>query len=220
MPVGNPDARAVRNYRRLHASQFVGWNKTAYNLPDNSMTYRGGVIPARDLASILGDLPGAVAGRFACVMLQGDAVDTIAQTGGVGAVRKDMSKMSLAFGAAYLGPAHEERTILMLAHRPALGRSIEARPTGTGIVFGFRVEERSATADAAIHPVTLLLRIRMTERPLGSMLARYSKLFRSERLATLLIGFDGIAGFHGVCVQVFAHGRELFLFPCVGSFQI
>ena len=62
-------------------------------------------------------------------MLQGDAVDTIAQTGGVGAVRKDMPKMSLALGAAYFGPAREERTILMLAHRFALGRSIEARPT-------------------------------------------------------------------------------------------
>ena len=65
----------------------------------------------------------------------------------------------------------------MLAHRPALGRSIEARPTGAGIVFGLRVEERSAAADAAIRPVTLLLRIRMTERPLGFILARYSKLF-------------------------------------------
>jgi hypothetical protein len=52
----------------------------------------------------------------------------------------------------------------------------------------------------------------MTERPL----ARYSKLFRSERLAPLLIGFDGIAGFHGVCVQVFAMGGNSSFFLVLG----
>ena len=74
-------------------------------------------------------------------MLQGNAVDTIAQAGGIGPVGKDMPKMSFAIGAAHLCPAHEKRAIFMLAHGAAFGRGIEARPASAGIVFGFRAEQ-------------------------------------------------------------------------------
>src|SRR4249919_1612772 len=99
---------------------------------------RGGVIPAWDLASIRESLPGLVARGVVGVMLQGNAVDTIAQAGGIGPVGKDMSKMSFAIGAAHLCPAHEKGAVFMLAHGAAFGRSIETRPASAGIVFRFR----------------------------------------------------------------------------------
>ena len=92
-------------------------------------------------------------------MLQGNAVDAIAQAGGIGPVGKDVPKMSLAIGAAHLCPAHEKGAIFMFAHGAGVGRGIEARPASGGIVFRFRVEQGSATADATIHAFTLLLTI-------------------------------------------------------------
>src|SRR4029079_5659937 len=148
---------------------------------------RGGVIPAGDLASIRECLPGLVAGGVVSVVLQGNAVDTIAQAGGSGPVGKDVPKMSLAIGAAHLGAAHEKRAIFLLAHGAAFGRGIKARPASAGIVFGFRAEQGGAAADAAIHALALLLRIGMTESALGSMLARYPILLRRECFAPLFI---------------------------------
>jgi hypothetical protein len=93
-------------YARLVASQFVGWNSIANNFHVNSMVWWGGIIPARGLASIGVDLPGAVAGLLVSVVLQSGAIDAIERAGGIGTVREDMAKMRLAFGEARLCSAH------------------------------------------------------------------------------------------------------------------
>src|SRR5581483_1917586 len=68
---------------------------------------------------------GAFAGRFEC---QSRAVDAIARAGRLRAVGKDVAKMRLALGAAHLGAAHEQRAVVVLAHRLLVCRGIEARP--------------------------------------------------------------------------------------------
>ena len=162
-------------------------------------------------------MPGKIYSEFLAgflfgVVLQGHAVDAVAQSGGIGTVREDVAEMSLAFGAADLGPAREQRPVLVLAHRGGAGGGVEARPAGAGIVFRFRAEERRAAADAMIHAVALLLGIRMTEGALGSVLACHPKLIRRERLAPFRIGLDGFARFIHFRFQWFAHGWGLFLF--------
>src|SRR5215475_8395242 len=160
-------------------------------------------------------LPRLVARSFVSIVLQGNAVDAIAQAGRIGPVGKDMPKMSFAIGASHLCPAHEKRAIFMLAHGAPVSRSIETRPAGAGIVFGFRAEQRGTTADAAIRARALLLRLGVAEGALGSMLARYPMLLRRESFTPLVIGFDDGAGFLHLCFQGFAHEGELFLFSCV-----
>src|SRR4029077_12260123 len=65
--------------------------------------------------------------------LERGAVHAIAQPGRPRPVGEDMAEVRLARRAADLGAAAEPRPVVMLAHRLAVNRRIEARPAGAGI---------------------------------------------------------------------------------------
>src|SRR5579885_3627280 len=157
------------------------------------------------MISLLAFALGAFAGGLEC---QSRAVDAIARPGRLRAVGEDVAKMRLAFGAAHLGAAHEQGSVLVLAHRFPLRGRIEARPAGAGLVFRVGAEQRFAAADAAIHALPLLRVIRMAEGPLCAMLARHVVLLRRKLLPPLRLGFRHLIFRLRFDLLALAHGGE------------
>src|SRR6202011_4762650 len=83
------------------------------------------------------------------------AVHAIAQPGRLRPVGEDVAEMGLARRAADLGAAREPRAVVVLAHRLAVNRRIEARPAGAGLELRVRGEQRRPAAHAAVIPRAL-----------------------------------------------------------------
>src|SRR5690242_21732481 len=93
--------------------------------------------PAREgLGLMTGGLCLGLAALVPRLEVERSAIDAIARASRLRAVGEHMTKMRLAFGAADLSAAHEERAVLVCAYRVFVRRGIEARPSGPGIVLG------------------------------------------------------------------------------------
>src|ERR1700720_2067861 len=88
---------------------------------------------------------------------QGHAVHAVAQAGRARAVIKDMAKMPAAAPAMHLGALHQKTPVGFGAHR-AVDRSPEARPSGSALELGLRLEERQFAAGAGEDTLAMLVK--------------------------------------------------------------
>src|SRR5262245_20984838 len=100
--------------------------------------------------------------------------------------------MCVAVRAADLGPSHEPRAVFMLAHCIRVERLPEARPSGTGIIFRTRGEQRRSAADTAVHALALLVPTRPGERPLGAVFSGHVILRGCKLRPPFALRFDDL----------------------------
>src|ERR1043166_4222405 len=121
-----------------------------------------------------------------------------------------MTEMGIATRAADFGTAREPRTVLMLGDRLRVDRRIEARPAGTGIVFGRAREQRRAATYASIVAGALLVPIGSGEGALGAVLTRHAILLGCQLGAPLGIGLHhrgaSVGSGHGFPLLGFSWG--------------
>src|ERR1700680_2177771 len=100
-----------------------------------------------------------------------------------------MSEVCIALGAEHLRASHEERPVRLGAHVLVCHRLGKAGPTGAGIELRIRIEQWRATAHAFVSAGLLAVVVLTGEGALGTLLARYPVLLRSELFAPLFIAF-------------------------------
>src|SRR5687768_5559010 len=82
--------------------------------------------------------------------IEGRRIDAVAQALGTWAIRKQVTEMAAAAGAAHLGADHAVAAVLMEGHLLAIGRRREARPVAAAVELGRAVEQKLAAAGAPI----------------------------------------------------------------------
>src|SRR6266581_2490745 len=95
-------------------------------------------------------------------------IDAVAKPRGPRPVRKDVAKVRIAVRGPHFGALHEQRAIGLLLDVARLERPREARPSGAGIVFVERAEQRLAGYDVHVDPVLMIVPVLVLEGTLGS----------------------------------------------------
>src|ERR1700680_22060 len=139
--------------------------------------------PRRTLAPIIASSSASStrkASLFLRLELERCRVHAVALSGGLRTVVEDMTEMRVAGCAQDLGAAHQMAVVLCGANAFGRGRRVKARPSATGIEFGFGVEEERAAARAAIASGFFVVPILAAEGRLGAFLAGDAVLLRRE----------------------------------------
>ena len=103
-----------------------------------------------------------------------------------------MAQMRVAVGAADFGAHHEERAVLVLAHRVRAHRLVKARPAGAAVELRVRGKQRPVTAHAGVNALVLGVPVRPGKGALGAVLAGDVILLGRQLRAPLGIGFDDL----------------------------
>src|SRR5881394_2279232 len=130
---------------------------------------------------------GASNRRLRLVQLQRAAVDAVALTVRSRPVIENVPEMGVAVFADDLGPPHQQAVVRPQLDVLAVGRLGEAGPAGARVELGVGGEELGAAADAAVHPLALLVDVRSGEGALGAGLAGDLVLLGRELFAPLLV---------------------------------
>src|SRR3984893_1694437 len=139
--------------------------------------------PRRTLAPIIASSSASStrnASLFLRLELERCRVHAEALSGGLRTVVKDMAEMRVTSRAQDLGAAHQMTVVLGGADVFGFRRRVKARPSATGVEFGFGVEEQRAAARAAIAPGFFVVPILAAEGRLGAFLAGDAILLRRE----------------------------------------
>src|SRR5665811_586825 len=110
-------------------------------------------------------------GRLGGDEFERDAVDAVAQAGGLGAVVEHVAEMAAAAAAMDLVPEHAEGPVLALLDR-ALDRRVEARPARAGFELRLGFEEWQVAAGAGELAHALLFVERAGPGALGILFAQ------------------------------------------------
>jgi hypothetical protein len=100
-----------------------------------------------------------------------------------------MTQVRAALFATDLVAYHSVAGITTYEQSVGLFRLKEARPTGTGIEFCRRVEQRAAAAHATVCPGIVAIPVQTGEWRFRPALARHPELFGGELLAPFGSGF-------------------------------
>ena len=116
-------------------------------------------------------------------------VDAKAQSGRIGAVLENMAKMGVALGAADLDAIHAELVFIAVFDHIFVDRLPEAGPTGPRFVFGFRIEQGRAAANATVDADVVAIPVFAGKSRLSAALAANFKLLGRQFFAPFVVGF-------------------------------
>src|SRR5664279_5620448 len=128
-------------------------------------------------------------------------IDAKAQSGGFWAVLENMAEVGVAIGAAHFDAIHAELVLVAVFEHIFADRLPEAGPAGAGFELGFRIEQRRATAHAAVDAEVMAIPIFAGEGGLGAALAAHFILFRRQFFAPFVVRF--------VCIAHLLSAREI-----------
>jgi len=138
---------------------------------------------------------------------KGQRVHTITQASRFWPVVKDVPQMRVAENASHLVTGHAQAQIYF-GGDVFLGEGRpKARPTGAGVEFGVRAEQRVRAADAAVKTWLVVIVIGAAEGPLGIGAPGDIKLVGAERPTPL-----------GIALDHFCHGLDAQARPVVREF--
>lgn len=123
-----------------------------------------------------------------------EGINTVAQTGGVGAIREDMSEVAIAFGADHFGPDHAVAVIADFLDRLWIDHVVEAGPTGTGIELGAGIKQGRTAARAMKIAIAFEIVIDPGPGAFGALLAEHMILLRSQLGFPVDFGFFDFIG--------------------------
>src|ERR1700760_3559184 len=114
-------------------------------------------------------------------------VDAVAVPGRARAVTKDVAQVPATAAAADLGAAHEHAVVRTQLDRVVGSGLEEARPAGTGVELGVRLEQLVPAACALVGAVLLVPEQRAGERHLGVAVAQHVVLLAEHRYLPFLL---------------------------------
>jgi len=115
-------------------------------------------------------------------------VHTVPESGWLRTIVEDMSEMSVALGAADLGPDHTQRSIGLLEDDFRIDRLGKTWPTSTRVELVLRNEKRLARDHIDINPGLVIVPIGISEGRLSPVLFRNIILLWRQSLFQFVIG--------------------------------
>ena len=126
------------------------------------------------------------------IELQRRRIDAVALAGRLRAVGENVPQVGATFRADDFVAHHAMARIQRGPHAFFVCGIKEAWPAAAGVKLCLRGKQFRPAANAAVHPVRLVIPVLAAERHFGAFLARDAKLLGRKLLAPLVVGFMDI----------------------------